>query len=483
MRKCVLLLLSALLMVSLWGCTDNSTPVTTPTAESPTEPSTAATEPMTEATEPVWEGYVSPSSAYTYYYTEGRDLQWEEDLIFFADSHLSNNQLLRNRLFTVSLPGVKTDAANFYDSELHTAFLEAVNALIPEIGNLTDNEILYRIQMISALFGDAHTSVYLDDGDIYPIFFMPMYEDGEWVFYTVLLPQKNEKLLFTKLIAINDYPLDTVMERIRCFDSYENEYGFIHSLSFSGSAYLSLSSALEAAGICAVGDTWASYTLMDAEGNTYSLNIKAESELTTRLTGIYPSNVLAIPFWYGYSENYWYTTDLGDNTLYIRISTFYLEENESYADFAGSLTVEYSKNGPFDKIIVDLRENGGGVKGEGWRSIISNLSRMEFEEFYVLVDGGTYSNSMLFASELKYQIPELQFVGSHTGEAPGFFAGLYPDDYIMPNCGVEFTVPTQYYQAFEANPENTLIPDVVIYMTISDYMSCRDAVLEYVLAQ
>ena len=480
MKRSMLLFLCFALCLSLLGCQEE----TAPTTESVTLET--ETETVTEVTEPVWSGYSGPSSDYVYYYAEGRDQDWEEDVLFFADSHLTDNQLLRNRKFLVELPGLQTDSSNFYDEALHQAFLDGVNALIPEISALTDKEILYRIQMLSALFRDVHTSAYSGFEAVYPIFFHPFYEDGEFVYYAVILPKKNEKLLYTRLTAINDIPLDEIIERMRSYDSYENEYGFALDLGAGGygNDLLSYPTTLEAVGVSEIGDTWAKYTLMDDEGNTYDLNMKATEEFNfAQCCGTSAGMALPIPYWYGSAEHYWYTTALGAGTLYVRIYSFSPEETESYMDLSNALNLESQAAGRFRKIILDLRGNHGGHQDVGWRSIINTLAAMEFDEFYILVDGSTYSNSMIFAAEVAYLIPEAVFAGSPTGEAPGFFAGMYEGDYIMPNCGVEFRIPTQYYQPFEANEENALIPDILIWPTIEDYVTSHDVVLEYVLTQ
>ena len=481
-RKLLALCLILILILILCGCQENTPPATEPA----TEPITVATEPDTEPTEPVWAGYSGPKDAYIYYYSEGRDREWEEDVLYFVNSHFTDNQLLRNRMFLVNLPGLQTDSRNFYNESIHSALLQAVNALIPEIENLTDDEMYYRIQMMSALFRDAHTRSYGGNEAIFPILFLSVPEDDGFAYYAVVVPKENEDLLYTELTAINQIPLEEVVERMRGYACYENEYGFARSLGYGGYDYdfLSMACALEATGICPVGEDQVTYTLMDSDGTSHDLTVETYISFPfSRCTGITPADALPVPYWYGVAENYWYTTDLAEETLYVRISSFEVEAQETYMDLARALTVESNNTDHFHKIIVDLRGNGGGYQAEGWRAIITTLAAMEFDQFYVLVDGGSYSCSMLFASEVKFHIPETIFAGTPTGEAPGFFAAIYDSDYIMPNCRWEFTVPTQYYQTFEANEENALVPEILIWQTLEDYIACRDVVLEYVLAQ
>ena len=476
MKKYTILVLCLLLSLTLLGCQEHTAPTT--------EATTIETVPVTEATELVWTGYNGPKDEYIYYYTEGRDLQWEEDVLFFINSHMTDNMLLRNRSFLVNLPGFRTDSANFYNEALYHNLLAAVNTLIPQISELTDNEILHHIQIMSAMFRDIHTRVWEYGESIYPIFFHAFYEDGQFAFYAVSLLPENEELLYMRLTAVNDIPLAEVIERMRSYSCYENEYGFTRNLAAGGSSreLLSRPGALEAVGISAIGDTQVKYTLADSEGNTHDLTLVAkESYDFSQCVGTTPARALIVPYSNAATANYWYSTDLAEDTLYVRIFSFVPMEEYTYMDFSNDLSLEQRAAGQFDKIILDLRGNGGGYDALGWRSIINTLSTMKFDKFYILVDGGTYSNSMVFSGEIAYQVPDVVFVGTPTGQAPGFFAGVYENDYVMPNCGVEFTLPTAYWQTFEANEENTLMPDVVIWQTLDEYVSCKDVVLEYVL--
>lgn len=476
MRTYWQLLLCLVLIFSLIGCEQPPEPVTEPVTET-----TEATEPTTEVTEPVWTGYVSPKETYNYYYSEGRELQWEEDLIYFADKFLTNDLHLRNRQFIVELPHSQTDAANFYNAQLHQEFLTVINDLIPQIPDLTDNQILYRLQALVSQFQDAHTNLWIDDDRAYPILFLPFYEEGEPVFYTVMISRKHEDLLYTRLCAINGIPVEELTERIGSIAFYENEHALISQMGCSSMGYLTYAFALEAAGISELGDTAATYTLMDAQGATYDIKLNPGRLSTMILSGTSLHEVYSVPFTDYDSEIYWYTTELAESTLYVRLNAFALEEEDTYADFARQLTLVGNSTEYFEKIIVDLRFNGGGIQAEGWIAIINALSRMECGAFYVLYNRDSYSCSMLFGSELEYLKPDVIFAGTPAGQSPGFFYGGHSEP--MPNSGTLFRYTTHYAQSFPANEENAVIPDLWIEPTIEDYILCRDTVLEYVLAQ
>lgn len=449
----------------------------------PVSTSVPSSAPTTAPTEPVWAGYVSPKEDYVFYYEDGRDYEWEEDVLYFANSYLSDHLMLRNRQFLVQLPNYETDAANFYDAELHQQFLSQINALIPEISQLTDEQILYRLQMILSQFHDVHTRLEYFGDAFFPILFMPFNEQGETVFYSVFLPEAHEELLYCRLTAINGCPIDEVIEKMRAFACYENEYGLIDTLASGGygADYFTHAFALEAVGICQPDADQAVYTLEAPDGTQYELTLSAvESFTEVDCVGMPYVWAYGIPFNNFQAESYWYTTELAEDTLYVRLNRFDFEENETYLQFAASLFNEYQAHGAFDQIIVDPRGNGGGYQTTGFNVMVSELAKMECEEFYILVDGGTYSCSLIFSAELEYHIPDAIFVGTPTGQAPCFLGAIYYE--TMPNCGVTFIVPSVGCQPFPACEENALVPDILLYPTLEDYAAGQDTVLNYLLA-
>ncbi len=476
MKKLQALLILLLCLALLTGC------VGTPTE--PTEATTASTETMvpTEPTEPAWPGYVDHKTQYTYYYSEGRELEWEEDILYFANSMISEHPMLRNRAFLIDLPNYETDSKNFYDEAFFLSFVEQINLLIPDVENLTDKEIIYRLQYILGLFDDVHTRLEYYDGEYFPILFLPFQENGETVVYCVVIDKAYEDALYARLEAINGYSVSEIVEMIRPYTPMETEYGLVDSLGGGGMGmeYLSNTAMLEAAGVIELDAASAVYTLTSADGTPYVLDLKAGVH-NTDWVGQWYLDVYSVPYAYYDSLNFWFTEELYEDTMYIRISSFRETEDSRYKDFSDSLSQAYRTHGSYSKIIVDLRGNGGGSEGTGFDVMIKEIVKMECDQFYVLIDGGTYSQSTIFAGELVARRGDVLLAGTPAGEAAGFFAGIYNEDFIMPNCGLEFTVPTGYYQPFPAGEDNIVMPDRLIYPTLAYYQEGIDTVLYTVL--
>lgn len=475
MRKCrkAVCIFLCLVLLSLSACGPQPAPSTTTVPQAATTVSTA----------PVWPGYVDAKTDYEYYYAEGRDRQWEEDILYFANSLLTEHPMLRNRAFLIDLPNYETDSANFYDEALLREVVSRINLLISEVASLQDGQIYHRLRWILSLFDDVHTRLEYYGNDYFPIIFMPFYEDGEPVFYAVALPQKHEEALFARLDAINGYPLAEVIEKIRPYVPVETEYGFMEWLDKGGvgAGFLRDADTLEAAGVLELGARQAVYTLTAEDGTVHEVKLGVKSSDVT-WAGQWYVQVHPVLFADYGVENYWFTEELAEDTLYVRISSFQVETAQSYLQFSGELSQAYRAHGSYGKIIVDLRCNGGGSEGTGFDVLLKVLADMQCDRFYILIDGGTYSMSTIFAGELVARRDgDAILAGMPAGEAAGFFAGIWSEDYIMPNCQVEFTIPTGYYQPFPAGEDNIIMPELLIWPTLEDYIAGRDTVLFEIL--
>ena len=162
------------------------------------------------------------SRNYTFYYSSGRDLEWEEDILFFANSYLDVYPLLTHfpsRIETVT-DVEYTD--EFYDPQLRQTFIDAINALIPQVTHMTDTEILYELQRLLAMLHDAHTCLLLDVERYFPISFQVFWEADSPVFRATLAPADHADAIFCPLAAINGLPIDQVIRRIAPYVFYES---------------------------------------------------------------------------------------------------------------------------------------------------------------------------------------------------------------------------------------------------------------------
>lgn len=102
-------------------------------------------------------------------------------------------------------------------------------------------------------------------------------------------------------------------------------------------------------------------------------------------------------------------------------------------------------------------------------------------KLYVLINGGSFSNSGIVASALKFYNRAI-FIGSETGGNSKVLAG-YIDEYTLPNTKIHIEIPTKQFMLKEKLPltGRGTMPDYVVNETIDDVLSNTDVQKEFVI--
>jgi hypothetical protein len=113
----------------------------------------------------------------------------------------------------------------------------------------------------------------------------------------------------------------------------------------------------------------------------------------------------------------------------------------------------------------------------------SNKIRKEIYtgKVYVLTNGGSFSNSGLFASTLKRNNRAL-FIGEETGGSI-YSLNANTKSLTLPNTQIQFELTTKRFAINESIPNagRGLIPDYVVHPTITNLVEGRDVILEKAL--
>jgi hypothetical protein len=339
------------------------------------------------------------------------------------------------------------------------------------------------MMMLLAQLQDAHTALSLKDIDLFPIGFIAMYEQNEFVYYVNILPQEHEDLLFSTLISINGYPVEEVVQMMRSISGIENDYGVHWNC---GNGYLNNNFGsnilLEALGIIEPGANSIVYTLKTADDTVTELQLHLVGKEKIKYTAHTPEDAYSISYGTASNNNFWHTTDLDEKTLFLRINSFQVAYDNDYGTLGNQLNVAYQKVGGFDKIIVDLRDNGGGHSGFGYMRLLKMLKSYDCSNVYVLINIGSYSQSTFFVAGMMEMLESVTIVGTPSGQNTEFYAGM-SYDYVMPNSEIVCNMPTGFCDIFPEEECGLLMPDVVIWPTIDDFINCKDVTLEYVLNQ
>jgi hypothetical protein len=166
------------------------------------------------------------------------------------------------------------------------------------------------------------------------------------------------------------------------------------------------------------------------------------------------------------------------------------------------------------KLIIDVRDNGGGEDNNGallnsyltsrpffyYDSIKTTTRKFEIKDHdqlaiqhphennftgpvYVLINGLCFSGTSDFCS-IARKFPNVKFIGEETGggyhgNTSGARATL-----VLPNTQIKVNVPLwEYFNAVEPSKykDRGIIPDYIIMPTINDYLQHKDVQMEFAL--
>jgi len=134
-----------------------------------------------------------------------------------------------------------------------------------------------------------------------------------------------------------------------------------------------------------------------------------------------------------------------------------------------------------EKVVADLRQNGGGDYTLGQKLVIDpirNLAEINRKgHLFVLIGPNTFSAGMANASQFRNETAGM-LVGEPIGEKPNSFQEAR--EMRLPNSHLIARYSTQEYK-FAKGRENIIRPDKEIEREWNSYQAGRDPVLEWVL--
>ncbi len=351
-------------------------------------------------------------------------------------------------------------------------FEEKIAALMEDVDHLNKAEASARLCEIVASIGDAHTSVSIWDGRIYPLTFYLFGKD----MYIVNSQKGMENVLYAKVIAVNGMPINKALLRMRSVVSYENESWLNYKLA----NILSLPIYLYGLGI--VPDEASATFTLEKDGVRQDVTVSAQPTRGTQkdfCVETYDDIVLG-----HFSRDYAYEYLPDQKAVYFTYNKCYssgafrLFNKRMFEDIA-------DKN--VERIILDLRRNTGGdsevlnpftEKLKAYREAHPNV------QVFILTGRLTFSSSIFAIYRTMEAVPDAMSIGEPTGVALDHFGQV--KSFQLPNSQIPIYYSTEYYEfsrvySYRNKRTDTFIPDVLLPPTIEDYRVGNDAALNYAL--
>ncbi len=373
--------------------------------------------------------------------------QWREDVQFFARE----------------LPKRHANAFHHVSKERFDAELADLDR---RLGRLNGDEVYFALDRIANLIGDGHTFVaFPPDSANLPIDVKRFGDE----YRVTQVAAGLERALGARVVKVHETPIARAREILLAITP-QDETPWLADGRVEG--FLTTGMALHGAGIAPDRNT-ARYTLADDTGREFAVDVHALPP------GSRPTWISACKepplFRQRPSERFWYTYLQEAKTIYCCFRGY----NGLGKQAAGLLKLVAEKRP--DKLVIDMRQNGGGDYTEGLRHLIRPIRESpeinRKGHLFVLIGPNTFSAAMSNSAHFRSKTAAI-LVGQPIGEKPNSYQESRR--MTLPNSRLIVTYSVRFYK-FVEDGENVIRPDKEIAPNWQDYEAGRDPVLGWVL--
>jgi hypothetical protein len=378
-----------------------------------------------------------------------RDLRWRADISYL----------------TGMLPRVHIDGLT---GTTRTAWRSAATRLAAEVPRLTNGEVIAGMARLVAMLHDDETRLLLPPSPVYPF-------AARWVgtsLYLVAVPASQRQLLGAQLTGIDGHPIGQVLTRLRTEIDFDDpglarawEVGW-DQINPHEPGYLNNADLLSWLKVTRSA-TVASFTLRTASGlRSVSLRPIGGSQAP-------PIAYVPEPLYLQHqNEPYWLE-------VLARQRAVYLKYNQCLADDGfqrlAARAIAVLQQHPGYRLIVDLRDNGGGDSapfGELIADIVTDPAVNIRGRIFGLVNGFTDSSASEDAYELQSQTNAL-LAGQAVADPVDEFGN---DNGLL---RLPYNGMVVQYTTAVINPRRVRfgIPSIVVAPTVRDWLTGTDPVL------
>ncbi len=350
--------------------------------------------------------------------------------------------------------------ANAFAHVAEADWRREIAALDGRLDRLDDAHALVGAARVVAAIGDGHTRMALyDRAGVYPIAFT-WFEDG--IFVT---GADAPWAIGTRLVAIEGHPVADAIAALTPSVPRDNAIGIAAELPTM------LRDPALLAGSDLAGTGHVTYQLAAADGATRPLALDAG----TRVVRIARPGVLPLHL-QGPAANYWNKYVADQRLVYFAYNA--CAEDPRVGSLAGFIasTLAFIDQHPVDRVVVDLRSNGGG-DSRLIEPLIDGLATRT-PRVFAIIGMHTFSSGIIAAMEL-HRRAHATLVGGPTSGNPSGYGEV--KTFPLPRS----KLVVQYSTKLFANPDfagDALVPEVEVHVRAADWFAGRDPALDAILA-
>ena len=394
-------------------------------------------------------GCQSPFNSYPNpktYLSEDRDQKWINDITY---------------LETV-LP---KKHKNLYFKQTEDYFIQSLEDLKGKVSQYTDEELNFKLSIIVASMGDTHTRLNIGLDKQYPLN-LYWYDEG---IYIVDTGEDYKDLLYSKIISLNEKPIEEVAEAFKPFFAGANEQWFKNQVMY----YIPSPALLKYFGI--IEEDKISLKLETLEGKVKEVEMLPITSEEVQF--IQDESVYNIPFYKQHPyENYWQEYLPEDKLLYVSFRSSMEMLDKPFAIFTEEV-FKTLKEEKVEKLVIDLRENQGG--NPIFTPFLKKLKKSPLNnknQLFVVMGRKTYSQGLNTVLLLKRDT-EATVIGEKSGGQPNHYGQTKM--FRLPNSQIGVSYSTRYIKTIKED-KDYLEPDIPIGVSFEKEKEGKDAAMEWI---
>jgi len=367
---------------------------------------------------------------------------------------------------------------NLFAIRSETEFIKDINNIIAKTDKLSDFQIALKLQQTLAKQGDTHTNLslkkFINKNEVLPL--------GTYFFdndiYITLTNSENKELLGGKILAVNDFDIKTVTDSLSTLFPNENSGIFRNRIP----ELLPLNQVLKNFGF---SKTDAVKIKFEKDGKIYEKNILPSAITKENRVKITPKTLTFVQE----NKKKYYDKKYfeKEKILYVLYNVCTTNEKKnpssdnplSFGEFEDSV-FKMIKDNKVDKLIFDIRKNGGGSSKQGTEFIKKLTENKEINKkghLFVVLGRDTFSSAILNATDFQESTKAI-FVGEETSGKPNHYGEIQSLE--LPNSKLKLTYSTYYFIRTKKKNINTIKPDFIIEESFDDYVNGIDPVFEFI---
>ncbi|MGH9947977.1 MAG: S41 family peptidase [Pyrinomonadaceae bacterium] len=381
---------------------------------------------------------------------------------------------------------------NLFHTMTREQFDAAVKQLDARIPSLTDNQVAMELGRIVSMVADGHTRLIppFEPSLKFRLFPLKTYFFKEGVFIQAA-DKTYVNAVGGRIVSIGGVPVEQVVAKLAPYIPRENDMGLRNVVTL----YMNSPEVLQASGI--VSDPENISFGIEKDGKVRNIQIKPGgliTELTDKPVGTdwidaRTESTNPTPLWmkvgrpgyWGESGGYWYEYDKDHRLLYVQLNQIQDKPDKTIAAFMQEVEA-FAKSNDVNKLVLDLRLNGGGNNGLV-PQIIRPIIRLEKIDqrghFFVIIGRQTFSAAQNLVNSLEKNTNAV-FVGEPTGS----HVNMYGDArrFTLPNSKLTVRASTLWHQDnIELDKRTFTAPQVSAALTFADYRQNTDTAMQAIL--